>query len=603
MACATLALAQSVCAQEPVFEGSETVVTSARIEQKLSDALRDVVVISARDIENSGQLTLGQVLQIYGGVEMTSNGGPGTVSSVFIRGANSAHTLVLVDGIRLQSATTGTTAFENIPLAQIERIEIVPGPVSGLYGSDAIGGVIQIFTKSGRYSPGANVAAAIGSYGYGSANASLSGAAWESAYTIAGGWTETRGFSATKPSVPFGQYNPDKDGYRNSNFSGKFDHRFQPGQELGASVLYSKGETHFDSGPVGDPRTDQTLTTYSFHSRNQLTQAWESLLRVGSSSDDSTTLDIQFPGEFRTDEHQALWQNTVRLGTTALIGGVEYLRQAITTSTPYPVNERTVRSAFAGVTGDFGNHGVQLNLRRDDNSQFGAPSSGSAAYGYRVTPEIKIRAAYGKAFHAPSFNDLYFPGFGNPELKPERAISREVGVDYVARAQRVSATYFDNRVTDLIAFSFDSSTSSFLPLNVAKARIRGLELMYDVRWRGTQVKALLTFQDPKSDDTGFVLQRRAKRHGSVTARRDFGPWMFGAEMVASGVRFDSANESPTSRLHGYAVVNLMGARRISNDWAVELRWNNVGGTDYELVRGYNTPGSNVLLSVKWSPVS
>ncbi len=593
---------QPVAAQvPPVFQGGETVVTAGRIPQKLSDTLRDVVVITARDIDNSGQLTLGQVLQLLGGVEMASNGGPGSSSSVFIRGANSAHTLVLVDGIRLQSATTGTTAFENIPLAEIERIEIVPGPVSGLYGSDAIGGVIQVFTKSGRYSPGPSAAASIGSYGYGSATASFSGAANDTAYAITGGWTRTTGFSATKPGVPFGQYNPDNDGFRNSNFSAKLNHRFVPGQEIGASVLYSKGVTHFDSGPIGDPRTEQTLATYSMHSRNQITQSWESLLRIGASRDDSSTLETAYPGEFRTDQLQAQWQNNVRLGTTTLLGGLEYLRQKIDTSTPFPVDERTVRSAFAGATGDYGNHAVQVDVRRDDNSQFGTPTSGSAAYAYRFTPEFKLRAAYGKAFHAPTFNDLYYPGFGNPQLRPERSRNREIGFDYSARAQRLSATFFENRITDLIVFSFDPDTSAYLPSNVARATIRGVQLAYSARWGDTQVKALLTVQDPKSDTTGFLLQRRAKEHGSVIARRSFGPWTFGAEILASGARFDSANESSASRLHGYTVVNLTGARRISNDWSVELRWNNVGDTDYELVRGYATPGSNVLLTVKWSP--
>jgi vitamin B12 transporter len=598
----SLVLAQAAGAQQPpIFEGNETVVTAGRIPQRLSDTLRDVIVITARDLENAGQLTLGQVLQLYGGVEMSSNGGPGSASAVFIRGANSAHSLVLVDGMRLQSATTGTTALENIPVSEIDRIEIVPGPVSGLYGSDAIGGVIQVFTRSGRYSPGASMAAAVGSYGTGSLNASLSGAAGDTWYTVAGGWLETTGFSATKPSVPFGQYNPDKDGYRNANFSAKLDHRFMPGQEAGASVLYSKGESHFDSGPDTDPRIEQSLTSYSLHSRNQLTQAWESMLRIGSSRDDSSALNTGFPGDFRTDQDQVLWQNTLRFGTTSVIAGLEYLREDVATSTPYPVTSRTIRSAFAGVTGDYGNHGVQLNVRRDDNSQFGEPTSGSAAYGYRITPEIKLRAAIGKAFHAPSFNDLYYPGFGNPDLKPEQSRSREIGMDYAAGAQRVSATYFDNRITDLISFAFDPSTSSYFPVNVAKARIRGAELSYDARWRGTQVRALLTLQDPKSEDSGRLLQRRAKQHGSITARRDFGPWTFGAELLASGARFDSAGESPASRLHGYAVANVTAARRIADAWSVELRWNNVGDVDYELVQGYNTPGSNVLLTLKWDP--
>ncbi len=601
---AMLGAARSAGAQQtPVFQGTETIVTAGRIPQRLSDALRDVVVITARDIEDSGQMTLAQVLQLFGGAETTSNGGPGSTSSVSIRGANGTHTLVLVDGMRLQSATAGSTAFENIPLAQVERIEIVSGPVSGLYGSDAIGGVIQIFTKSGRYSPGPAVTAALGSYGYGSASGSVSGAAAGTEYALSAAWTRTTGFNATKPDVPFGQYDADKDGYRNASLSAKLRRRLAPGHELGASVLYSRGIAHFDSGPVGDARTDQTLATYSVHSRNQVTAAWESLLRIGASRDDSSTLDTGFPGEFRTDQRQAQWQNNVRLGTTTLLGGLEYLREEVAASTPFSVDQRTVRSAFAGVTGDYGNHAIQLDVRRDDNSQFGNPTSGSAAYAFRVTPQLKVRAAYGEAFHAPTFNDLYYPGFGNPDLRPERSRNREIGLDYSARPQRLSVTLFENRITDLIVFSFDPATSAYLPFNVAKATIRGAHVAYGARWRGARVKALLTLQDPKSDTTGFLLQRRAKAYGSVTARRDFGPWTLGAEIQASGPRFDSTDESPASRLHGYAVVNLTGRRRISNDWSVELRWNNVGNTDYELARGYRTPGSNVLLTVKWSPAT
>ena len=598
---AALALAQAAGAQQPpVYEGGETVVTGGRIPQKLSDALRSVVVITASQIEASGQLTLGEVLQLYGGVEMASNGGPGSPVAIFMRGANSTHTLVMLDGMRLQSATSGTTAFENIPPSQIERIEIVPGPVSGLYGSDAIGGVIQIFTKSGRYSPGASVSAAVGSYGTRSLDASFTGARERTEYAVSAAHVQTDGFSATNPGVPFGQYNPDDDGYRNASLSAKVLHHFDASNELGAAALYSRGSAHFDDGPANDSHTDQGLTTWSIHSRNQLTGAWESLLRVGSSRDDSTSF-AAFPGAFRTDENQALWQNTYRLGGAALVAGAEYLGQEVAASADFTTTKRTIRSIFAGVTGDYGDHGIQANVRRDDNSQFGAPTSGSVAYGYRFAPGARARLAYGKAFHAPTFNDLYYPGFSNPALVPEQSRNREVGLDYEAGTQRIAATYFDNRISDLIVFVFDPVTFEGAPVNLAKARIHGLELSYRGRWLGTWVRAQLTVQDPRSEPDGLLLQRRAKRHASVSATRDTGPWRFGVELYANGERFDSADESPASRMHGYALVNLTAERRLGNDWSIALRWNNVGDTKYELAQGFNTPGSNVLLTVKWTP--
>ena len=377
-------------------------------------------------------------------------------------------------------------------------------------------------------------------------------------------------------------------------------HHFDGANELGAAAFYSRGSAHFDDGLANDSRTDQSLTTYSVHSRNQLTSAWESLLRVGSSRDDSTSY-AAFPGAFRTDEHQALWKNTYRFDGTALVAGAEYLGQEVAASSDFTTTKRTIRSVFAGVTGDYGDHGIQANVRRDDNSQFGAPTSGSVAYGYRFAPGARVRLAYGKAFHAPTFNDLYYPGFSNPALMPEQSRNREAGFDYEAGTQRFAATWFDNRISDLIVFVFDPVTFEGAPVNLARARIRGLELSYRGRWLGTWVHAQFTAQDPKSEPDGFMLPRRAKRHGSVTATRDAGPWRFGVELFANGERFDSSDASPGSLMHGYALVNLTVERRLGTDWSVGVRWNNVGDTKYELAQGFNTPGSNALLTVKWNP--
>ena len=599
---AVVALGTAAWAQEMhVFTGGETVVTAGRLPQKVSEALRNVVVITASDIEASGQLTLSQVLQEFGGLEMVSNGGHGNTTSVFIRGANSAHTLVLVDGIRLQSATIGTTAFENIPLSQIERIEIVPGPASSLYGSDAIGGVIQIFTKGKRGTPDVEVTASAGSYATRSVKGAASTSVGSTDFTVSAGYFETNNFNITKPSVSFGRFNPDDDGYRNSNFSAKLTHRLDLRNEVGAGVFYSKGASHFDNGPTTDDVLKQTLAVYSLHSQNDLTGWWQSLLRLGASRDDSASLGAPTVSTFKTDNSQATWQNTFMLGDGSLIVGAEYLRQKIATDTAYAVNKRNIQSLFAGYNADFGRHAVQASVRRDDNSQFGAPTTGSVAYGFRITPEARIRAAYGTAFHAPSFNDLYFPGFGNPDVQPERSRNAEVGFDYETPSQRLVTTYFDNRISDLIVFSYNPVAFTFRPENVATARIRGTEFSYTALIADTRLRAKLTLQDPETDKA-FQLQRRAKRHGSIVASRAFGDWRLGAEVVASGERFDSSTQTAASRMAGYAIFNLTIFRSITPEWSVDVRWNNVTGTKYELIQGFNTPGSNVLLSVNWSPL-
>jgi vitamin B12 transporter len=585
----------------PVFRGSETVVTAGRLAQPLADVLRPVVVITAADIEQAGQRTLPEILQQYGGVEVASNGGPGSAASVFIRGANSAHTLVLVDGVRIGSATSGTTAFENLPLAQIERIEIVSGPASGLYGADAIGGVVQVFTKSGRHSPGVAAQAGYGTDATRSVRASVSSMAGDTGLTVSAGGFATDGYSATRPTVAFGGYNADDDGYRNASASAKLSHRFDARNEAGAALMHSRGTAAFDSGPGSNDRTEQTLTSASLHSRNQVAEAWESLLRVGTGRDDNESLETAFPGRFTTRQNQATWQNTVRVGAQSVIAGLEYLAQEVDATTPYAVTRRTVRSAFAGFTGTWGDHALQANVRRDDNSQFGAPTTGSVSYGYRLSPALRLRAAWGKAFHAPSFNDLYYPGFGNPLLQPERSRSGEAGVEWSAQGQRFAATAFDNRISDLIVFVFDPADFTYLPANVAQARIRGLEISGEGRVLGTRLRARATFQDPASKAEGYQLPRRARQYGSASASRAYGAWTAGAEVVASGARFDSAGEDPGTRMAGYAVFNLSLARAIAGDWRVEARWNNVGNKDYELAKGYNTPGSSLFVGVAWTP--
>ena len=580
----------------------EIVVTAVRAPQRLGQSLRAVTIITPEDIARGGQLTLAEVLQQLGGVEVTTSGGPGTASAVFMRGSNAAHTLVLVDGIRLQSATTGTTAFENIPVAEIERIEIVSGPGSSLYGSDAIGGVIQVFTRGRRATPTTEVRVAAGTYETFSANASTSASVGDTDFTLSAGGLRTGGFNATRPAISFGRHHPDDDGYRNGHLSGKLAHRFAGGHELGASLMHSDGDTEFDNGPAGGHHTRQKLSVLSASTRNPLTAAWESLVRVGASRDDNASFGDGEPARFRTDQRQATWQNTFALGFARLVAGAEYVEQQIDTTVPYDVRRRTIASLFAGIDAEHGAHGLQASVRRDDNSQFGTPTTGTAAYGYRLTPQVRLRAGYGTAFHAPSFNDLYFPGFGNPRLQPERSSNREAGVDVEAAGQRFSATVFDNRIRDLVAFTFNPGTQVFGPENLDRARIRGTELSYAAVLAGLDVRAKLTLQDPASEPSGAQLQRRAKRFGSVNVARTFGAWRVGVEAAGSGERFDSADEAPGSRLPGYAVFHLTASYAISPRWSADVRWNNVAGKDYELVQGFNVPGSNVLVTLRWTPL-
>lgn len=584
----------------PQQDEDAVVVTATRFPEARSQTLQPVNIITAEDIARSGQQTLVEVLQTLGGVEVTSTGGFGQVSGVFMRGANSNQTLVLIDGMRIGSATAGTTALENIPLAQIERIEVVPGQLSSLYGSDAIGGVIQIFTKSGKYSPGTSVAAGYGTYHTRSTNGAISRTVDNTDMSLAVGYFETDGFDATKPTIPFDQHNPDRDGYRNTNASAKIAQHLDRNNELGLSLFQSDGATHFDSGPVTDDVNHQTLSAYSLYSSNQITGVWKSLVRLGESTDDSTFTGA-FPGFFRTTQPQFTWQNDLKFGPGTAIAGVEYLGQYVASDTAYTQTHRTINSAFAGYVGEYEKHGWQANIREDDNSQFGRHTTGLLGYAYRLTSDLRLRASTGTAFKAPTFNDLYFPntgfGSGNPNLRPERSRSGEAGLNYQAGANRLSATYFENRINDLIVFD----TTTLMPQNVDRAKITGTELGYQGFWGGLQARAQLTVQRPVDAATGLLLQRRARKYGSVAIGDASGPWTLGAELVASGARFDSTDEAPDTKMHGYALLDLTAGWALNREWSVRARWNNVFDREYELAQNFNTPGSNVFVAVQYQP--
>lgn len=578
--------------------GPAVIVTATRLAERVSDSHAQAQVITAADISSGGYTSITELLQARGGVEIATNGGPGQPSAVFMRGAEARHTLVLIDGLRVGSATAGGTAFEHIPLAQIERIEIVPGPLSGVYGPDAIGGVIQIFTRGAASGTTARVA--VGSFNTREVSAGIGRRINNTEFSLSAGMSESSGFDANKPATPFAQHHPDRDGYRNRNVSARLVQHFGDAHELGVTAFHSFGATHFDAGPATDDVNRQTLQAFSLFSRNRFTQDWTSLVRVGTTRDNSATVGA-FPGFFRTDQHQALWQNDLRTAFGTLLGGLEYLSQRVDSDTPFSGTRRDVKSAFVGYRGDYAGHSLQLNGRNDHNSQFGTRQTGSLGYSYRFSPQWRVRAGAGTAFKAPTFNDLYFPDFppfffSNPNLRPERSRSREIGVNYDSERQHASLTVFRNQITDLITVVTDANFASTTQ-NVNAARIDGAELAWRVAFGDWHLRASATLQDPRDEATGAQLRRRARQFGSLAVDRTMGAWRWGAEAVASGERFDSTNEAPATRLHGYALLNLTARYAFARDWSVQVRWGNVLDRKYETAQFFNTARSNAMIAL------
>ncbi len=578
------------------------VVTATRQAMRVSDLMADVTVIDREMIEQAGQTSIEQLLSQQPGIQYTANGGPGANSGIFIRGAAPKQSIVLIDGQRFGSATTGDATFSRIPLSQIERIEILRGPASSLYGADAVGGVIQIFTKKGQGAPRLNASTGYGSHGTTDSSVGFSGSNALVSYSLQAGHYATDGVSAIH-NPRAASYNPDRDGYRNSSLAGNLAIRPVDGHEIGANFLLSDGTSRYDSGPSTpgqkkDIKNHQDVSNQSLWSRNRLTKNWTSTLRVGRSTDKSTQArDGVDTGTIETTQDQYVWQHDLKLSSGSALLAAEYLRQSVSGTTDYAVDERTIRSLLAGWTVGVDDHQLQFNLRRDDNSQFGGKSTGSATYGYQMSTAWRAHLSYGTAFRAPTFNELYFPNTfgalfaGNPNLKPEKSRNAETGLIWESGQRRFSAIYFHNKVSDMIVG---------WPLkNVSKATLEGVSLGYSGHAGAWSGGVSVDLQRPRDDDTDKHLARRADRQMFSHLSRTFGDWRLGGEWQLVGQRYDDA--ANRVKLGGYGLVNLFAEYRLQKDWVFFARGNNIFDKYYETVNNYGVPGANAFFGIRYAP--
>jgi vitamin B12 transporter len=578
------------------------IVTATRTAETADEALASVTVVTREDILRQQAVSVDDALRNLAGITFSRNGGLGTNTSLFLRGTDANQIVVLVDGIRVGSATTGQAAFQDLPIDQVERIEVVRGPRSSLYGADAIGGVIQIFTRrgGGELRPVASVG--LGSYGTSNVYAGISGggdSGWFNA-TVAN--LSTKGINAcSSPDVFRGCFavEPDRDGYRNLSGSLRLGRRFDNGAEVDLSWLGTNSKTNFDGTFVN--QTEATQQVLGGRVRFSPLDAWKVTLLAGQNRDNSDNyLDGVFMSRFDTTRNTVSLQNDLALAANQVLTlGYDYLEEKIDSDSQFTATSRSDNGVFGQYLARFGRADVQASLRHDDNQQFGGKTTGNAALGYAFSERYRAFTSYGTAFKAPTFNDLYFPFFGNPNLQPETSWSFEVGVTGTYTSWRWQANAFETGINNLIAF--DAAT--FLPQNVDKAKIRGLELVASADLMGWQATTNLTFLDPKNDsngpNNGNILPRRAEQAFRVDIDRAFGQFSVGATVTGEGRRYDDL--SNTVRLGGYAVVDLRAEYRPQKDWALQLRLGNVFDKQYETAAYYNQPGANFLVTLRYAP--
>jgi vitamin B12 transporter len=606
---------------------SDVFVTATRTPISKNNVIADVTTISSEDIERAGSSSLPELLQRQPGIEISNLGGPGKVSTIGIRGTSSTHSIVLVDGIRLSAATTGFSAIEHIPLSQIEKIEIVRGPASSLYGQDAIGGVIQIFTKKGIDGFKPYVDIGYGSYNTSNFKSGVRAGNNQTTYAINFAAMNSDGFSAfvPNPANAANSKNLDKDGYKNYSLSSSLSHKINQDYEIDLQYFLSNGKNQFDNrfanfSPSfhGNYRNEIKLETYAMNIKGQINKAWQSSIKLSQSTDKYLDLqklnnftfedDANLKDLYKTTQDQLSWQNNVALPRGSITLLYDFLKQRIKTTDVYEKTQRTNHGVMVGYSLIEDKHNFQSNFRKDFNSVYEDAVTGNIGYAYSIDPNWTIASSYGTAFVSPSFNFLYSLAdsfaLGNPNLKPEKSKNIEGSIRYKDDSGSMSLTMFQNKIDDFIIYTAPAEAGSRTSTqNLNKAEIQGLTISGDQFFGHFQIKGSATGQSAKNEDTDKYLPRRASLIGNINLNYYIGNWNIGVEETFSGKRFD--DKENIVNLSGYALTNIVTDYKINDKLKLNLRLNNVFDKDYSLAAEgrsgfkYQTPGRGLFANLRY----
>ena len=607
---ALLAMATSgwAQAQAQANPGSTVQVIGTRAPTALDRVVADVVVIDRDRIRATSADSLEDLLRREGGIQLSRNGAPGQNASVLIRGSGASNTLVLIDGVRVGSATLGQTDLAAISLAQVERIEIMRGPGSSLYGADAIGGVINIVTRRGDGAPYISGNLAGGNHASAEGYLAVSGSSENFDYALSLSGETSHGVSALLPGDPFGLYNPDDDGFSRYGLTLAGGYSWQIGQRIGLSYSGSRLRSQFDSAEYPPPNF---APDPSPDFRNRTTTQLVALEYQGVASDEWTHL---LRASYQTDQLQSganvisLYDTTRRQITAQttwtpspqhqLVGAVDLLTEAVD-ATEFKAPDRDNTGLVLGYTGRFDANKLQADLRWDHNSVYDNQTTGKLGWGMEVAPGWSVRAVAGTAFRAPTFNDLYFPNFGVVTLLPERSRSIEAGLNYQAEQTSVAATAYYNKVSDLIGYQSDPSQcppglNFGCAGNTARAVLQGLTLQGLQQLDNFQFTLALDWLNAKDQDTDQTLPRRAANQQTFAVDWNEGPWQLGGTVLRVSSRPDAGVLLPA-----YALLNLNARWRFERSWQLEARLQNAFDKDYQPARDYQDVGRQFWIGLRY----
>jgi vitamin B12 transporter len=580
----------ALAAEDPEPLGA-SIVTATRTVTEIDEVLAPVIVITREDLERSLAPDIASLLRFHAGIDIGRNGGPGQVTSVFIRGTDSNHATVLIDGVRINPGTIGGAQIQNIVPESIERIEIVKGPRSTLYGTDAIGGVINIITRGHSRN---TLSASVGGGRYDTRQATLAasfgGAQGDAA--VSGAWLDSDGFPTRTTS--------DTDrGYENSSITAKARVHLGP-LELGVRGWRAAGTTEYSDFFLAPVDQDYENSALAAEAAVRPTERWLTRLTLSHIEDDIQQ--NQSEDRTRTRRDALDWQNDIRIGERNVLTFGTLLTREDTDSLEFGTGfdvGTDVDMVFLQDRLDFGRHNLLLAVATLDHETFGSETTWNADYGLDIGSATRVVASVGTAFRAPDSTDRF--GFGgNPDLDPERSRNFELGLQHrLGTRHQLGLSVFRNDVDDLIEFVvLDPNTFEGENRNVEEARIEGAELSYEYRGESWRLRTEAIVQNPRDLTQDSRLLRRAEESLTLSVVKTVRHFEFGVDALATGDREDFGFPEPTT-LDSYTLLNLTGRWFITTAWSVQARVENALDDQYILANGFNTADRSLFFAARY----
>ncbi|MEA1889883.1 MAG: TonB-dependent receptor [Pseudomonadota bacterium] len=566
------------------------IVTATRTATNVDQVLATSMLITRKEIDESQALSVADVLRTKTGIDIASNGGPGQTTSIFIRGAESDHTLIMIDGVKMNPGTIGVAAIQNIPLNMVDRIEVIMGPRSTLYGSDALGGVIQIFTRRGKT---AEAGWRFGSFNSQELSASYHRNDGKRRMGIDVSSARTDGFPARTDAT-------DDSPYKNDSLNLKLGSTFG-NTDLDFQYIGSRGRTDYYDFFLTPVAQDYTNSASSLVARINATENWISKIKLSYFKDDIRQK--QTSDFLKTTRYEIDWQNDIAIGEANLVtAGIQSYKENARSLSFGSGFDEDVDTVDLYVQDQFesGANLLTAGLRYTDHSSFDGKTTGELSYGYQASQATKLIASLATGFRAPGSTDRF--GFGgNPDLKPETSKSIELSARFnPSSVHRGRISLYQNEIDNLINFVDPDGFNGAIPgrnENIDETRTRGIELAYSFNKGPYVIDAGITYQDPKDLSTDKQLARRAKEKYNLTGRYAGSDYSASAELSYTGERPDSAFSDII--LDSYTLLNLSATKSFSKLINVGIRLENITDEDYQLADGFNTAGRSVFLDLRY----